>query len=54
MDEKRDTTTTMSEWVARMCLLAQSNREVYREIRKLMWEFVVENSSRSDFPSNFS
>ena len=29
-------------------------RDVYRALREVMWQFVVENSSRSDFPSNFS
>lgn len=43
-----------AEWVTKMSLLAESNREAYRELRALMWLFVVENSSRSDFPSIFS
>jgi hypothetical protein len=43
-----------AEWVTKMSLLAASNRETYRALREIMWQFVVENSSRSDFPSVFS
>ena len=43
-----------AEWVTRMSLLARDNREAYRAIRELMWAFVVENSGRSDFPSDMS
>lgn len=44
----------MAEWVTKMSLLAQTNREAYRKLRAVMWQFVVDNSSRSDFPSDFS
>lgn len=44
----------LAEWVTKMSLLGASNRPVYRELRALMWKFVVENSSRSDFPNIFS
>ena len=43
-----------AEWVTQMSLLAAKNRETYRVLREIMWQFVVENSSRSDFPSVFS
>lgn len=45
---------SMAEWVAAMVDLARSNREAYRVLRALAWRFVVENSSRSDFPSDMS
>jgi hypothetical protein len=45
---------SMAEWVTKMSLLAKTNREAYRVLREMMWQFVVENSSRSDFPSEMS
>lgn len=45
---------SMAVLVTKLSLLAESNREAYRALRKMMWQFVVENSARSDFPSNFS
>lgn len=43
-----------AEWVTKMSLIAKNNRPLYRELRALMWRFVIENSARSDFPSEFS
>lgn len=43
-----------AELLTRLCLLAQSNRPAYRAVREVMWAFVVENSARSDFPSDMS
>lgn len=45
---------SMAALVAKVSLLAEKNRDAYRELRKVMWQFVVENSSRSDFPSEMS
>lgn len=45
---------TLAEFVTAGSLLGISNREVYREIRRVMWLFIVENSARSDFPSKMS
>ena len=45
---------SMAVLVAKVSILAETNREAYRELRKVMWQFVVENSSRSDFPSEMS
>ena len=46
--------TTQAELVTKLALLAATNRDAYRELRAVIWDFVVENSSRSDFPSVFS
>jgi hypothetical protein len=58
MANQDDTTKARSasraEWIARMSHLGTTNRDVYRLLRAVMWGFVVENSSRSDFPSVFS
>lgn len=43
-----------AELVTKLTVLANTNREAYRELRAVMWEFVVENSARSDFPSEMS
>lgn len=45
---------SMAEWVTKMSLLGATNRDAYRALRDVMWRFVVENSSRSDFPSEMS
>ncbi len=45
---------SMAEWVTKLSLLAESNRDAYRAIREVMWQFVIENSGRSDFPSDMS
>lgn len=45
---------SMAEWVTKMCLLGETNRDLYRALREIMWQFVVENSARSDYPSIFS
>lgn len=54
MTKTKQGAATMAEWVTKMSLLGAANRDVYRELRAVMWQFVVENSGRSDFPSNFS
>lgn len=46
--------TDVAVLVTKVCLLAEKNREAYRALREVMWGFVVENSARSDFPSNMS
>lgn len=51
---KKTREVSKAEWVTKMSLLAAHNREAYRVLREVMWMFVVENSSRSDFPSNSS
>lgn len=43
-----------AELVAGLVMLAELDRAAYRRIRAVMWEFFVENSQRSDFPSDFS
>ncbi len=48
------TEMTMGEWVTRLSILGATNREAYRALREVMWRFVVENSARSDFPSEMS
>jgi hypothetical protein len=48
------TEMSMAEWVTRLSLLGATNREAYRAVREQIWRFVVENSSRSDFPSEMS
>jgi len=55
-DEKRakEPSATMAEWVTKMSILGATNREAYRALRAQMWRFVVENSARSDFPSEMS
>ncbi len=45
---------SMAEWIAMVTLLGQTDRDAYRVLRELMWTFVVENSERSDFPSDMS
>ncbi len=45
---------SMGEWVTRLSILGATNREAYRALREVIWRFVVENSSRSDFPSEMS
>ena len=45
---------SQAEFVTKMSLLGSTDREAYRVLRALMWRFVVENSSRSDFPSKMS
>jgi hypothetical protein len=37
-----------------MSLLARTDPALYRALRDIMWQFVVENSARSDYPSIFS
>lgn len=51
---KKQEPPSMAALVAQLCLLAETNREAYRALRSVMWQLVVENSSRSDFPSTFS
>ena len=53
-NEDRKRSATRAEWITRMSLLAATNRDAYRALREVMWQFVIENSSRSDFPSVFS
>lgn len=53
-DLKRPRVITQAEFVAKLSLLGATNREAYRALRDVMWSFVVDNSARSDFPSNFS
>lgn len=48
------TEESMAQWVTKLSLLGANNREAYRALREIMWRFVVENSSRSDFPSEMS
>lgn len=45
---------TDAEWVTKLSILGATNREAYRALREMMWRFVVENSARSDFPSEMS
>lgn len=45
---------SMAEWVTKLSLLGETNREAYRAVREAIWRFVVENSARSDFPSEMS
>lgn len=45
---------SMGEWVTRLSILGATNREAYRALREVIWRFVVENSSHSDFPSEMS
>jgi hypothetical protein len=45
---------SMGEWVTRLSILGATNRDAYRALREVMWRFVVENSSHSDFPSDMS
>jgi hypothetical protein len=54
--EKSDQLHAMSkaQWVAKLSLLAETNREAYRALREVMWQFVVENSGNSEFPSDMS
>ncbi len=52
MTKKQD--ADLAALVAKVCLLAETNREAYRALRAVMWKFVIENSGRSDFPSTFS
>lgn len=52
--ELAGTEESMAVWVTKLSLLGASNREAYRALREVMWRFVVENSSRSDFPSEMS
>jgi len=44
----------MAEWVTKMSLVGATNRDLYRALREVMWLFVVENSGRSDFPSDMA
>lgn len=48
------TEISMAEWVTKMSILGATNRDAYRALREVMWRLVVENSSRSDFPSEMS
>ena len=52
--ETKKRPVTMAEWVTKMSLLAMTNRPAYRVLRELMWQFVVENSAYSEFPSIMS
>lgn len=55
MDESQDpalATPTEAELIARLAILAETDRPAYRKVRALLWDLYVENSGRSDFPSN--
>lgn len=52
--EPEEREVSMAEWVTKMSLVGATNRDVYRELRKVMWKFVVENSAYSEFPSEMS
>jgi hypothetical protein len=52
--QEQDRPQSMAEWVTKMSLLGATNRDAYRALRAVMWQFVVENSARSDFPSKMS
>lgn len=54
MKKSNEQGPSTAEWVAKMSLLAATNRDLYRALREIMWQFVVENSARSDYPSIFS
>jgi hypothetical protein len=41
------------EIIAKLALLGREDREVYRELRALLWQLVVDRS-RSDIPSKMS
>lgn len=45
---------TARELAAKLTQLAATNRPAYELLRDLMWQIVVDNSSRSDFPSDWS
>jgi hypothetical protein len=53
-DKSEPEPISTAEWVTKLSLLGESNRDAYRVLREVMWRFVVENSSRSDFPSDMS
>ena len=36
-----------NEWVAKMCLIAERDRDLYRELRKEAWDSVVREGVRS-------
>lgn len=52
--QQAGTDESMAVWVTKLSILAATNREAYRALREAMWKLVVENSARSDFPSNMS
>jgi hypothetical protein len=52
--EERDPAQSDFDLLCRLVRLGQVDRERYRKFRALMWALYVENSGRSDKPSESS
>ena len=46
-EEVNDTNSAKAEWVALMCLIAERDRDLYRELRAEAWESVLRCGRRS-------
>ena len=54
IDARHRPPISRTELLVKLALLGREDRETYRVVRALMWELVVENSERSEFPRNLS